>query len=92
MKHVNDLNEHILPVHELRELLDNRSSHCISVYIPTFREGSAVREGHAQLTLKNAVRGLRDELDRFGLSEAEVADYLEPLEDLQDDRSFWRNQ
>ncbi len=92
MKNAKDLNDHIIPIDEFNELLERRASHCVSIYLPTSRAGRAVREGHAQLTLKNQVRELRGELARFGLSEADAGDYLEPVEDLLDDRSFWRNQ
>jgi hypothetical protein len=92
MKYTIDVNPQIISAGEFRDLLETRESHCISIYIPTQREGREVQEELGPKKLKNSLKKIRKELEQYGLTENEAKEYLEPLEDLQEDPEFWRNQ
>lgn len=92
MKYTIDINPQIISADEFRDLHETREAHCTSIYIPTEREGPEVQQELGPKKLKNILKKVRDELQRYGLSETEAKEYIEPLEDLQDDREFWRNQ
>lgn len=70
-------------VHDLR---------CTSIFIPTARAGEEMVSGQDQLRLKNCLKEVRRQLEYEGLSPNEISGYLEPAENLLEDKGFWRNQ
>ncbi|WP_291726137.1 hypothetical protein [Bernardetia sp.] len=77
---------------EIIELASKKSEHCISIYIPTHQKGHQVKEGHDRLNLKNQIKEVEGKLQRKGLLENEINEYLKPVRNLLDDRTFWSNQ
>lgn len=64
---------------------------CISIYIPTHRAGQETLNGKDHLLFKNKVRETKQLLEKQGLSDAEIQEYVKPAEALLDDSSFWRH-
>jgi hypothetical protein len=80
----------MFPVDELRELVDFRAEHCISIYMPTYRIGADVQQN--PIHLKDLIDQVEEKLSKRGLRSADVCDLLEPLRVLLDQGEFWRNQ
>lgn len=65
---------------------------CVSIYIPTYRAGKEVDQGHQQIALKNELKKATNMLIKHKGSKAMAQEYLRPIELLLDEVHFWRNQ
>lgn len=74
------------------KLADVHHAHCISIYLPTHRSGREVIEDVDRVTLKNQVKEAKEQLQQYGLQEQEIKDYMNPVQELLEDKSFWRYQ
>ena len=74
------------------ELSTVHDPHCISIYIPTAESGVEVDEGHAKITLKNALKQVEQELRNYEMDDHSIEAYLKPAKYLLDEVHFWRNQ
>lgn len=92
MKSATNLKVNIIPNHDFFMLMKSSDAHCVSVYIPTSPDGNTVKNGQQQLVLKNRLKVLRSDLREYGLEEQQAREYLEPIEQLIEDHSFWRHQ
>ncbi|MCO5723252.1 baeRF3 domain-containing protein [Robiginitalea marina] len=77
---------------DLRYLTETRETHCISIYLPTHATGEEVLQGLDAQALDVELRKIRKALERAGLSTKEIDSRLSPLEALQRDGAFWREQ
>ena len=77
---------------EIIELASQKSKHCVSIYIPTHQKGHQVKEGHDKINLKNQIKEAEQKLQRKGLTENEIKDFLKPVQNLLEDTNFWSNQ
>lgn len=66
--------------------------HSLSIFIPTHQRGRAVNEGQDLIAFKNHVQAARLALEAQDLRSNDIADLLQPLEDLLADPLFWRHQ
>src|SRR5439155_10931346 len=70
---------------DLRALLENRRTPCVSVFMPTTRGPK-----HEDKTRwKNLVADAEERLAATGLRNAEVKDLLQPVHELLNDAPFW---
>ncbi|SDY59761.1 baeRF3 domain-containing protein [Hymenobacter psychrophilus] len=76
----------------LLALAEQAHPHSLSIFIPTHQRGRAVNEGQDRLAFKNHVQTARLALEAQDLRSNDIADLLQPLEDLLADPEFWRHQ
>jgi hypothetical protein len=74
------------------KLADVHHAHCVSMYLPTHRSGHEVIEDVDRVTLKNQVKEAKEQLQQYGLQEQEIKNYMNPVQELLDDKNFWRHQ
>ncbi|MFD2246765.1 hypothetical protein [Pontibacter ruber] len=77
---------------DIEKLLNVQNGLCISIYIPTHRNGTEVLNGQDSKLFKNKIREARTLLERHDVPDAEIEEYLKPAEELLDDNNFWRHQ
>lgn len=65
---------------------------CISIFIPTHREGKEVRSGKDALQLKNQIKEVKEKLAFEEKDPIEINDLLAPIEDLLENSKFWTQQ
>lgn len=75
---------------ELAALLSHRAYPCVSLYMPTHRDGVEMKE-HA-IRFKNLVAEAHRRLVRQGMKEMEAERFLAPLRERAGDTAFWREQ
>ena len=73
---------------QLRRLLEVGANPCISIFMPTHRQGRDVRQDPVHL--KNLLREAEDKLVAQGMRGTEARDLLEPARLLLDDANFWQ--
>jgi hypothetical protein len=72
---------------DLRDLLEHHDAACLSIFMPTGADSQA-----APIRLRNLLREAEQQLLVRGLRIPDVKAFLEPLESLLADSSFWREQ
>ncbi|MBI3934058.1 MAG: hypothetical protein HY316_05155 [Acidobacteria bacterium] len=80
----------ILSKEELRRLFEKRNRFCVSIFLPTPRQGKDVEEGRIQL--KDLLRDAEARLAAAGLTKAGVEEVLTPAWQLTQETEFWRYQ
>ncbi len=75
---------------QLTELLDAKSEHCISIYIPTHRSFPETQQD--PVLLKNVLSDIEDQLRERGLSAGDFRPILEPAYELLKGSEFWKHQ
>lgn len=78
----------LLTKSKFEELAAKRSHYCISIYIPTEREGDNKK---GILTLKNQLTEIKSHLEELGLKSAEISEYVAPIKKLLNDSDLWRH-
>lgn len=76
------------------DALSKKGGGClVSIFIPTEQSGKEILEEKPQLMLKNLLKEVRNELERYYISDVrKVDEKLSSVEDLIEDTAFWRNQ
>lgn len=75
---------------QLRELVAAGTPPCVSLYLPTHRQGRDTRQDSVRL--KNLLRTAEERLvQNRGMRGTEARDLLEPARALIDDLEFWQN-
>jgi hypothetical protein len=80
----------ILTKDDLKNLIETRSDHCVSIYLPTHRLGRVIQQD--RLRLKNLVNQAEKGLRERGLNQPDSRALLRPARLLLRDSSFWRNR
>lgn len=75
---------------DLDDLLADKTSLAVSIFLPTEIRGSQVRQN--PIRLKNLVAQANDELARVGVNPTEAQTLLEPAVALIQDYQFWQHQ
>lgn len=73
---------------QLRRLLEADASPCVSIFMPTHRQGRDTRQDPTHL--KNLLREAEEKLVAQGMRGTEARDLLEPARLLLDDLNFWQ--
>jgi hypothetical protein len=71
----------------LKMLMEHHRGLCISLYLPTHREGAELQQDRIRLT--HQMRQAENLLFLANVYTAEVEDLLEPIQTLVDDEAFW---
>jgi len=79
-----------LPKEELKTLMQRQNDWCVSMFMPTYRTG--VESQQNSIRLRNILRRAEDALTNSGLRAQEVKQLLEPVQELENNVLFWRNQ
>ena len=79
----------LLSIDELKTLVENPKSPCISIYMPTQKAGPEVRQN--PIRFKNLIREAEERLDAIGIRHTEAVDLLKSAHEL-DTVEFWENQ
>jgi hypothetical protein len=77
---------------DLRYLTETREPYCLSIYLPTHAKGEEVLQGQDAQALDVELRKIRKSLEDTALTPKEIDSRLAPLERLQRDGTFWREQ
>ncbi|MBK7477724.1 MAG: hypothetical protein IPI11_17610 [Haliscomenobacter sp.] len=80
----------ILSKEEFGTLASMRQPVCVSVFIPTHREGQPVLNQVDALVLKNKLKEIKDQLEKEGMPQLKIRQFLSPIESLVKDSGFWR--
>lgn len=72
---------------DLKNLLEHHDAACLSIFMPAGADSQA-----APIRLRNLLREAEQRLAVCGLRTPDVKAFLEPLESLLTDSSFWREQ
>lgn len=75
---------------ELFTLASRHQKPCVSLFMPTHRIVSDIRED--QIRLKNLLRRAEKSLAHVGLRDSEAQDLLTPAKSVLHDTPFWQNQ
>jgi hypothetical protein len=75
---------------QINVLLEHRSAHCVSLFVPTARSGEAVEQ--APIILKNLLAEAERDLRQRGLRAFEADALLQPARSLLGDSLFWQHQ
>jgi hypothetical protein len=76
----------------LKELSRFHNSSCISLYIPTHRSGMETLSGQDAINLKNQLKEVRNKLQAFGMTSAQIEALVNPILQLVENTDFWRHQ
>ncbi|WP_017654956.1 hypothetical protein [Fortiea contorta] len=79
----------MLSINELKTLVENPQSPCVSLYMPMQKAGTEIRQN--PIRFKNLIREAEQRLDDLGMRHAQVVDFLEPAREL-DSNNFWEHQ
>lgn len=77
---------------DFKKLAQKHEPHCVSIFIPTHRAGQEVNQGIDQLQMKNQLKVVRQELNEYQLGAREIAELLQPVDQLLSDDNFWKNR
>lgn len=77
---------------DLQKLSNQENKTCISIFIPTQRAGKEVLEEKNKTHLKSLWKEVGNELKKKNISEERIQEIGKPIEELLNDRSFWRHQ
>ena len=72
---------------QLRALAEAGAPPAVSLFVPTHRKGSEIRQD--SIELKNLLRDAEAKLVERGMRGTEARDLLKPAQDLLDDPDFW---
>ncbi len=73
---------------DLKELMQDASPWCVSMYMPAHRVTQKTEEDH--IRLKNLMKEAERKLNEVGVPPRELS--TEPIERMLEDRSFWQHQ
>ncbi len=82
----------LIVTEEFKELINYKSEHCISIYIPTHRAGVEVNEKQDAILFKNALQEAVRTLQEKALPSQVIESIVQPGFDLYEDEAFWNNQ
>ncbi|PRX50606.1 baeRF7 domain-containing protein [Salegentibacter salegens] len=77
---------------DLQKLSNQENKTCISIFIPTERAGKDVLEEKNKTHLKSLWKEVGNELKKKDISEEKIQEIGKPIEELINDKSFWRHQ
>jgi hypothetical protein len=77
---------------DLLRLSQYHSKSCISIFIPTHRNGLETLNGQDALNLKNQLKQVKKKLAGEGMNSSEIEKLLNPVRLLIGDTDFWRHQ
>ncbi len=75
---------------ELRSLIEEGGSQCVSLYLPTHRAGAEVQQD--PIRFKNLLKQAEERLVKNGMRRAEAQQRLAPAQRLLVDKNFWQHQ
>lgn len=79
----------LLSNEELKTLMEERGSFCVSIYMPTQRVGDIQQN---RIRLKNLLGQAEERLIASGVRGPEAKKMLEPMRSLEADTLFWQNR
>jgi len=77
---------------DLKELATVHGLNCISLFIPTHIKGDKDFRTADALLLKNQLKEIKKKLSAAGMIDAEITDWVKPIEQLVVDTEFWSHQ
>lgn len=78
----------LLTKRQFEELAIEQRKYCISIYIPTKRNGE---NKDSIIRLKNRVKKVETDLSELNLKQNDIKEYLNPINDLVNNSGFWRH-
>lgn len=82
----------ILTKNQFENLAKFDNNPCISIFLPTQRIGKDVLEEKDRIQLKSQWKKVTEKLKEMGIPSEKISKIGKPLEDLLNDRDFWRHQ
>lgn len=78
----------LLTKKQFDDLFAEKSNYCASIYIPTHKNGE---NKDSMIRLKNQVSKIEDELIELGVKQKDIFNYIDPINKLLQDTTFWRH-
>jgi hypothetical protein len=78
-----------LSIDEIKTLVENAQSPCVSLYMPTQKAGPETRQN--PIRFKNLIREAGERLTEMGMDETKAIEFLQPAKEL-DTNEFWQHQ
>ncbi|PMB52243.1 hypothetical protein CEN39_10900 [Fischerella thermalis CCMEE 5201] len=78
-----------LSIDEIKTLVENTQSPCVSLYMPTQKAGPETRQN--PIRFKNLIREAEERLTEMGMDDAKAVEFLQPAKEL-DKNEFWQHQ
>ena len=78
-----------LSIDEIKTLVENAQSPCVSLYMPTQKAGPETRQN--PIRFKNLIREAEERLTEMGMNETKAVEFLQPAKEL-DTNEFWQHQ
>lgn len=75
---------------DLDFVLGDHPGPCVSIFMPTHRQGTDIRED--PIRFKNLVAEAEHQLEEMGQSASQIEELLKPLRPLIEDNRFWQHQ
>lgn len=82
----------ILTREQFEKLATFDNNPCISIFLPTVRQGKDVLQEKDRIQLKSQWKKVTEKLKNMGLPQDRIDNMGKPLENLMDDGDFWRHQ
>ncbi|UKO97226.1 baeRF7 domain-containing protein [Nostoc sp. UHCC 0870] len=79
----------LLSIDELKTLVENSHTPCLSLYIPMQKLGAEIRQN--PIRFKNVIREAQERLEVIGMRSTEAINFLQPAMEL-DQNDFWEHQ
>jgi len=79
----------LLSIDELKTLIENSQTPCVSLYMPMQKAGPEIRQN--PIRFKNLVREAEERLQELEIFPTEVENLLQQVQEL-DQAEFWENQ
>ncbi|MCK5441719.1 MAG: hypothetical protein KAJ23_07505 [Maribacter sp.] len=82
---------HPLPKETFESLMEKSALHCVTIYLPMDKKGKEQNLHLAQARLKKCIRQAQEQLANRQMHVQDIADFLQPIEQLLDKVGLWRN-
>ncbi|WNM56609.1 baeRF7 domain-containing protein [Candidatus Nitrospira allomarina] len=79
-----------ITIQDLQDLLEQRESPCVSLFMPTHPAGPETRQD--PIRLNNLLKETEQQLTEQGIRSADARTWLDPLSELLEDEQFWQHQ
>ncbi len=74
---------------KFNNLASVKTPRCITIYVPTYKSGKELNQRIAQGHLRSCINKAKAELSDYEITEKEISDYLQPLEELHKNIDYW---
>ena len=75
----------------IQDLINHQTADSITIYLSTHRYGEETLKNEDRIKLKNIIKQIRNEYEQAAYKEKDINEYLEPLYEMLENKTLWRN-